>query len=161
MNPARAWPLAVVGVLAITVAGNAWLLWEARDPNLAGIEPDYYRKAVAWDSLAARQGRSDALGWRADAAIGASAGGLARVRATLADSLGAPVAGAEVRLEGVHNLAAATRVRASLEETSPGVYEGEAALARPGLWELRITARRGPDVFQASLRRDAPRGAGR
>lgn len=161
MKPATLWPLAVVGVLAITVGANAWLVWKARDPNGAVIEPDYYRKAVAWDSLAARPGRSDALGWSADAAIGPAAGGGARVRATLADSLGAPVAGAAVGLEAVHNLAAATHVHATLAETAPGVYEAEAALGRPGLWELRLTATRGGDVFLVRLRRDAPRGSPR
>lgn len=159
MKPATLWPAAVVAVLAITVGANAWLMWKARDPNGAVIEPDYYRKAVAWDSLAARQGRSDALRWSADATIGPAARGLARVRATLADSLGVPVAGAAVRLEAVHNLAAAHPVLAPLAETAPGVYEAETALDRPGLWELRLTATRGADVFLARLRRDAPRGS--
>lgn len=157
MRPGALWPVAVVGVLAITVGANAWLLWEARDPNGAVIEPDYYRKAVAWDSLTARQGRSDALGWSADATIGPASGGRARVRVTLADSLGAPVAGAAVRVEGVHNLAAARPVTAALAETAPGVYEAVAPLARPGLWELRLAATRGADAFQARLRREAPR----
>jgi nitrogen fixation protein FixH len=157
MKPAAMWPAAVVAVLAITVGANAWLVWKAREPNGAVIEPDYYRKAVAWDSLAARQGRSDALRWSADASIGPAAGGLARVRATLADSLGAPVAGAVVGLEAIHNLAGATRIRATLAETAPGVYEADAGLDRPGLWELHLTATRGADVFLARLRRDAPR----
>lgn len=60
MKPAALWPLAVIGVLAVTVGANVWLIQVAREPNGAVIEPDYYRRAVAWDSLAARQGRSDA-----------------------------------------------------------------------------------------------------
>lgn len=161
MKPAALWPAAVVGVLAITVGANVWLVWMAREPNGAVIEPDYYRKAVAWDSLAARQGRSDALGWTADASIGPDAAGRVRVRATIADSLGAPVTGAGVALEAVHNLAAGAHVRARLAEVAPGVYEADAALDRHGLWELRLTATRGADVFLARLRRDAPRGSGR
>jgi len=158
MKPATMWPLAVVGVLAITVAANVWLMWAAADPNGAVVEPDYYRKAVQWDSLAVRQARSDALGWRADAAIGPESGGRAHVRATLADSLGAPVEGAEVELEAVHNLDGARHVRATLGETSPGTYEADAALDRRGMWELRLTARRAGEEFLASLRRDAPAG---
>jgi nitrogen fixation protein FixH len=157
VKPAALWPLAVIGVLAVTVGANVWLIQVAREPNGAVIEPDYYRRAVAWDSLAARQGRSDALGWRADAALSAAGGGM-HVRATLVDSLGAPIAGCAVAVVAVHNLAAATPVRVTLAETAPGVYEADAALGRPGMWELRLTATRGADVFLASLRRDAPRG---
>jgi nitrogen fixation protein FixH len=155
MKPAALWPIAVVGVLAITVGANVWLIWEARDPNGAVIEPDYYRKAVAWDSTAARRARSEALRWSADAALGATDGARAHVRATLADSLGAPVTGADVKLEAIHNLEAANRVHAALPESAPGVYEADAALDRAGLWELRLTATRGGDVFLTSLRRDA------
>lgn len=159
MKPAQLWPAAVVGVLAITVGANVWLIWAARDPNGAVIEPDYYRKAVAWDTTAARQARSDDLRWRADAALGATDGARAHVRATLVDSLGAPVAGADVRLEAIHNLEAARRVHATLGESAPGVYEADAALDRAGLWELRLTARRGGELFLTSLRRDAGRRA--
>jgi nitrogen fixation protein FixH len=160
-SPAALWPLAVVAVLAITVGANAWLLWESRDPNGAVIEPDYYRKAVAWDSLAARQARSDGLGWRVDAALGASDGRRAHVRVTIADSLGAPVAGATVELEAVHNLDGAHHVLAALPESAPGAYEADAALDRHGMWELRLTARRGDDVFLARVRRDAAGGIAR
>jgi nitrogen fixation protein FixH len=158
MKPGAMWPVAIAGVLAITVGANAWLAWEARDPNGAVIEPDYYRKAVAWDSLAARQARSDGLRWGIDAVLGPAVRGRAHVRATLADSLGAPLSGARVRLEAVHNLEAARPSRADLSETSPGVYEANAPLDRPGLWELRFTATRGGAVFLARLRRDAPGG---
>lgn len=158
MKPAALWPLAVIAVLAVTVGANAWLLWEARDPNGAAIEPDYYRKAVAWDSTASRTARSEALRWSADASLGASADGRAHVRVTLADSAGAPVSGARVSLEAIHNLEAARRAHAALPETAPGVYETEAALDRAGLWELRLTAVRGGDLFLVSLRRETPEG---
>lgn len=161
MKPAAMWPLAVVAVLAITVGANVWLIWEARDPNGAVIEPDYYRKAVAWDSLAARQARSDALGWTADAAVGPTDGARAHVRVTLADSLRAPVAGATMTLEAIHNLDGARRARAELAETAPGVYEADAPLDRAGMWELRLVALHSGALFQTSLRRDAPRGPAR
>lgn len=156
MKSGAMWPIAVVAVLAITVGANVWLIWAAGDPNGAVIEPDYYRRAVMWDSLSARQARSDALGWSVDAALGATDGARAHVRATLADSLGAPVGGAELRLVAIHNLAGARPVSANLRETAPGTYEADAALDRRGLWELRFTARRGSEEFLASLRRDAP-----
>ena len=161
MKPGALWPVAIVGVLAITVGANVWMLWAAHDPNGAVVEPDYYRKAVAWDSLAAGQARSDGLRWTVDAVLGASDGARAHVRATLADSLGAPVAGAQVTLEAVHNLDGARHVRAALPESAPGVYEADASLDRSGMWELRLTARRGTDVFLARLRRDAAGGRAR
>ena len=57
------WPIAIAGVLGGTVAANAFILVEANRGNVA-IEPDYYRKAVAWDSTLAQAGRNAQLAWR-------------------------------------------------------------------------------------------------
>ncbi len=161
MKPATMWPLAVVLVLAATVGVNVWMIFAANDPNGAVIEPDYYRKAVEWDSTLVRRARSDALGWTADATIGATDGARAHVRVTLTDSTGAPVTGAAMALEAVHNLDGSRHPGADLPETGPGVYEADAPLDRPGMWELRLTAKRQGAEFLADLRRDAARGPAR
>ena len=156
MKPAALWPVAVVGVLAVTVGANLWLLVLSREPNAAVVEPDYYHKAVAWDSTMAERSRSDGLRWTLDATLGAAGRDGGSVTARLADSTGAPLTGARVRLEAVTNLDAAHHVVADLPETAPGLYAGHAGLTRPGLWELRFTATRGGERFLATLRRDAP-----
>ena len=51
-------------VLALTVAGNLWVMRIANaDPSFS-VEPDYYRKAVDWDSTMAQRARNEALGWQ-------------------------------------------------------------------------------------------------
>lgn len=157
-QPGAMWPAAVIAVLAITVAANAWLLVAAHDPNSAVVEPDYYRRALKWDSTAALTAASDRLGWRADAAIGAlDAGGRARLNVRLAGPDGGPIAGASVRVTAIHNREASLHRTASLAERDGG-YAGDLELRHDGLWELRIDATRGAEHFVTRLRRDTGQG---
>lgn len=155
------WPIAIVGVLAITVGANMYLLWETRDPTITAIEPDYYRKAVAWDSTMAQARADVALGWNAEVAFGPLSSGGARLTVTLADSAGDPVNDAAVHIEAINNVDALHHVPGDLDHTEPGRYEGDLPLPRPGLWEVRVTARRDSLLFTQSLRVDVARGAAR
>ncbi len=160
MKPAALWPLAIVGVLAVTVGANVAMIVAARDPNAYVVEPHYYEKAIAWDSAMAVARRSAALGWQVDASLDRwSPAGTVLVVA-LADSAGAPVAGAAVRVEMLNNLSPEHPVRATLREVRGGRYVATVPLPRAGLWEIRVDARRGASLFVADLRRDvAARGA--
>jgi nitrogen fixation protein FixH len=155
MKPATLWPLGVVAALALTVGANLWVLHLAGDRDAAVVEPDYYRKALAWDSTLAQQARDRALGWRVAADLGPLArDGRARVAVRLLDRDGHAVRAAAVALEAVHNLDAARPRRATLAPDGDG-YAAEVPLGRPGLWELRLDVRRGADHFVTCLRRDA------
>jgi nitrogen fixation protein FixH len=160
MRLARLWPVAVITVLAITVTANALVFWAARDRNAAVVEPDYYRKAVRWDSTMAEERESAELGWRADAELGAvtPAGASLTVRITGRD--GTPVDGAAVAVTAIHNLDALHPVSARLEPLGGGAYGARLPLRHAGLWELRLEAVRGGERFRVGLRRDAPRGDG-
>jgi len=158
MKPGAWWPVAMVAVLGVTVAANAWLLVAANDPNAVVVEPDYYRRALRWDSTSAEAAASARLGWRADAAIGAlDDAGRAGVRVRLSGADGQPVTGARVELTAIHNREAALHRTATLAGAG-GDYAAEIELAHAGLWELRIDARRGAEHFVTRLRRDT--GAG-
>jgi nitrogen fixation protein FixH len=160
MRAARLWPLAIVAVLAITAGANALLFWAARDRNAAAVEPDYYRKAVRWDSTLAEERASAALDWRLDAGLGAVARDGTPLTVRLAGPDGAPLDGAVVTVTAVHNLDAAHHLTARLEPRGGGVYAARLPLRHAGLWELRCEAVRGRDRFRATLRRDAPPGPG-
>lgn len=153
MKAKALWPLAVVGALAVTVAANVALLVVASDSRHLAVEPDYYAKAVAWDSTMAVREGSRALGWSLDADLAPAAGG-ASLRVAIEDREGVPVAGAEVRVEAIHNLDSGRRVRAPLREQGPGRYEASLPLGHRGLWELRFDATRGSERYAVSLRRD-------
>lgn len=157
MNAAKVWPLAIVGVLAVTVVANVVLLRAASGPDAATPEPDYYRRALAWDSTQAERVRSARLGWRASSEF-AIADGAARVRVTLQDSLGAPVQGAAVSATGVHNLAPARPERWTLVEAEPGRYEAPVSLPHVGRWEVTVTATRDQERFVTMGHAESPGG---
>jgi nitrogen fixation protein FixH len=160
MSPAKAWPLAIVGVLVVTVAANVLLFAAANDPGASVVERDYYRRALDWDRTQAERARSAALGWRTGATFRGVAPGRAHLELILRDGAGAPVTGARVEVEGVHNLAADRPQRWVLEETTPGLYAADANVPLAGRWELDVTATRGADRFVSVLHAEAP-GAGR
>jgi nitrogen fixation protein FixH len=162
MRGARMWPMAIAGVLGATVLANFVILWAARDRNAAVVEPDYYRKAIAWDTTLAQRRVNDTLGWRIEAALLDPDAAGATVCVRIENRDGAPLAGAGVHLEAIHNAAAADPVRAMLVEHAPGWYQGQLPLRHRGLWELRFEVMRGEERFTASLRRDteAPPPAG-
>ena len=65
----RFWPWFVAALLAATAVGQGIMLYAAtHDPTFA-VVPDYYERAVAWDSTLAIEEASDALGWHATATL--------------------------------------------------------------------------------------------
>lgn len=156
MKPAALWPAAVIGALVVTVVANVLILMAANDPRHAVVEPNYYQKAVAWDSTMAQEGRNETLGWTVAADLEAAAEG-ATLRARISDRASAPLSGARVTVEAIHNLDAGDRVRGALRETAAGEYEAALPLRLAGLWELRFTVERRGERFTAGLRRDLSR----
>ncbi len=149
------WPWLVTAALLFTVGVNvAMLVAVSRDPNGSVVEPDYYRKAVAWDQTMARQSASDGLGWRASAVLRRTAAdsGAIEVRAVGRD--GAPIIGARVVATLIHNRDAANPIRVALQEGAPGRYGAPVLLAHRGLWEVRVDARRDTDRFLATVHTD-------
>jgi len=160
MRASWVWPAAVVVVLAVTIGANIYILIAANDPNAMVVEPDYYRKAVAWDSTLALRERSAELGWTADATLGPlTADGHSRIELTLTDHDGTPLDGARVEVTAIHNREAARRPRQVLDPVGPGRYAATFPLRHIGRWELRVVAVRDTATFTTSLRREAVRGS--
>ncbi|HET9951473.1 MAG TPA: FixH family protein [Candidatus Eisenbacteria bacterium] len=153
MKPAALWPVAVVGALVVTVGANIAILVLANDSDKAVVEPNYYEKAVAWDSTMAQGRRNESLGWSIGATLAPSAVG-ARLHANLADREGAPLPGALIRVEAIHNADAARRIEGTLRDAGGGAYEADLPLRHAGLWELRFTVERDGALFTLDLRRD-------
>ena len=148
MKSARLWPLALTAVLAITVAANFWLLWAANDDQHLAFEPDYYRKALAWDSTMAQGGRNLALSWQATARLDREG----RLDLSLSDRQGLPLAGALVTVE-VIPIAHADRIRTlTLTEGAAGRFGAATPLVYAGLHEVRVNAVYRGDRFTVVLR---------
>lgn len=151
MSGARLWPIAIVGLLVASAAGNALLVVTAvGDPSFA-VERDYYRKALAWDRTADQQDRNAELGWSARARLSAAGGDHAEIDVRLEDDHGRPLAGARVAVEAFHNARASEVHAATLTPREAGRYVGDVPRARRGLWEVRLTAERGLNRFTAIL----------
>jgi hypothetical protein len=155
MNKGWYWPWIVIALLVATAAGQGVILYAATHDRAMAIEPDYYRKAVAWDAQMALDSAGRRLGWTAAAAIGAVDESGADVTVRLADSAGAPLPRARLRVTAIHNLDGARHVEGTLVERADGSYAARLPLHRAGLWEVRVDALRGRDHFTTSLRTDA------
>jgi nitrogen fixation protein FixH len=154
------WPWLVTAALAFTVGVNVVMIFAATsDANGSVVEPDYYRKAVAWDQTMARAAESAKLGWRTRVALELPARDSMRdstrlvVDVTGPDSQ--PVRGARFNAELIHNIDASHPLRVVLTETRAGRYEAMMPARRAGMWEVRLEARRDADRFVTSQRAEA------
>ncbi len=155
MKPGMGWPIAVAAILGATVVANIAVMRIANsDPSFA-IEPDYYAKAIAFDSTAAASRRSAALHWTVTTATKAATGGRI-LQITLTDSVGQPITGAHVTTDALFVGRANRVVTATLMESTPGHYEAPATAMQQGQWEVRITAVRGDDHFITTMRTEVP-----
>lgn len=153
----RIWPWALGVVLALTVGGNLWVMQLANaDPSFS-VEPDYYRKAVEWDSTMAQQQRNATLGWQLSVESMQVAGAQALLTVLLVDSVGAPIPDGTLSVDATHNALADQVVTTTLVPAGSGRYTGTIKGARPGIWELRLVATRGADRFTTRLRHDTAR----
>jgi nitrogen fixation protein FixH len=150
------WPIGIALLLTVFVTVNLMMMRVAgADPSFA-VEPDYYRKAVEFDSTMAIDRRSAALGWTATSAITRGPDG-STLTVTLVDGAGQPVRGASVA-GSVRFVARANDVHeVSLREPAPGRYSAPVDARHAGQWEVRIDAKRGASRFVASMRAEAPR----
>ena len=74
MKPSTRWPLGITALLALFVGVNVYLMRVANDDPSFSVEPDYYHKAVVFDSTIAQERRNVVLGWRASTSIDPDAG---------------------------------------------------------------------------------------
>lgn len=153
-----AWvPVLLLGGMFAGLGSMAYLAID--DPGFA-LEPDYYDKAVHWDRSQAEAAASRALGLQLTLSkpLALARDGSLQLELTIRDRLGASFADAEVRVEAFAN-AHASRVQGLLlRETAPGVYQAQIAHGSSGLWELRVSVRRGDTRFREVLRHDVSKG---
>ena len=148
MSKGSGWPIALGGVLAITVAANGFLLFQALRDGGMPIESDYYRKAVDWDSTMAQSARNRTLGWRLDATLDPRG----NLSVELTDSAGRPVTGAVVSVAGFAIAFTDGGFAASLTADDQKRYHASVALKHGGIHELRFRVIRGSDRFTSVLR---------
>jgi len=146
------WPTTIVIVLVIQIGFGIWMARVAgNDPNFA-IEPDYYERAVNWDSTMAQSRRDKALGWQATATLRRRDSYVTILTLQLVDSTGTAIIDADsVTAEALAVAHAGQIDRLVLLRGRDG-YSAPIDAATSGLWEVQLRAIRGADIFTAKLR---------
>ncbi len=157
MKREHLWPLGLTAILVGTVAINFWVMHVASaDPSFA-IEPNYYARAVSWDSTVAQEARNRALGWRILPTLTAFDGDGALLRVSLSDSTGRAITDARVSVSALFIARANEVFDARLRPMGTG-YAVHLPVKHRGEWELRFTVTRGARRFTSVQRIDAEPG---
>ncbi|MGA7306000.1 MAG: FixH family protein [Rhodothermales bacterium] len=151
-SPNVLWPAAIVGLLLLGGVTTFAVLIASRSDGGAQVVDNYYRKSVAWDSVAAERRASEALGWVArieiqppDQATGV---------AVITDKNGEP-------LTGLQGAVTVSRPQSSVTYGTHSLVEGDSSSGRysfsfpyrdHGLWDLEIVARRAAERFIDKIR---------
>lgn len=149
------WPIGVAAILAATVGANVWLAVVAgTDPSFS-VEPNYYEKAIAWDSAMAQARENQRLGWRLETRLGEiSAARDTRLDVRLVDSTGAPIPDATVQVAAFFNARASHVLSATLRRDTID-YTARLPMTHAGEWEFRFDVHRGRQHFTNTTRIEA------
>lgn len=154
------WVGVILALLTLQVLMCAAAVYLATTDDRTAIEPDYHEKALRWNEAVAAKQASDALGWKADIAVEPAPDlfGHRSIRVAILDRRGVAVTGAEVRVVLFHHAHGAKVQDIPLVERSDaaGAYAARVPMRQAGLWEFRVTARLGKDVFHRTEQRDVP-----
>ena len=158
MKAGAGWPIGITAILGATVAANLVMMRVANnDPSFA-VEPDYYRKAVFFDSTMAQTRRNRDLGWSAQTVADSIVPGRpTRLRVLLRDEAAQPVLGAQVAATVLFNARANDLTTTTLRDEGAGVYTTSVPINTPGEWEVRVNATRDTSHFTSSTRVTAVR----
>lgn len=158
MKPGMGWPIGIALVLGATVVGNLIMMRIANDDPSMAIEPDYYKKAVDFDSAMAQERRSNALGWTAVSTMDSLVSGRrTRLHVRLRDASGASVPDASVHVTALFNARANDLQTGALQRDDDSSYSAPLDIRYPGEWEIRVDAVRGREHFKTTSRVDAVR----
>ncbi len=155
MKRGTGWPIGVVVILAATVGINIVMYRVANDDPSFAIEPDYYQKAVDWDSTMAQKRQNLALGWQLSPTLAAFTmhnGALLRI--TLRDASGAEIRDAKVKVAAFFNARANDVIDTTLARDSTG-YAVRLPVKHGGVWELQFDVMRGRQRFTSTSRVEA------
>lgn len=154
MKPQYFWIGLVVALLSMTVLTyGVGMIIAINDPSFA-LEEDYEQKAADWDEIQQQRLESKQLGWTADLSVRPGRiRGEAEVTLELYDKYGKVVRGAIVEIECFHNARASDVHRARLDIVGDRYYGKTMMLRRPGIWEFRLRAVAGEDVYVRTMRK--------
>jgi nitrogen fixation protein FixH len=153
MKPGIGWPIGITMILATTVVANLVVMRIANNDPSFSVEPDYYKKAVFFDSTMVQAQRNVDLGWTAESSVDAIVPGMpTRLRVQLRDREARPLLGVVVTATVLFNARANERTTVTLRDEGGGVYAAAMPINVPGVWEVRVDARRDSAHLSTSAR---------
>lgn len=142
MSPGTRWVAIIVGLLVGNAIAVVLLVGVSSGEARRRVLPDYYQRAVAWDSTMAAARASADLGWQ----VGVDAQGR-EVTITVVDRGRAPVTDATVRLTAVPRGRVDATVAGAAVAVAPGVYRVALVGERGGLHDVALRIERGAEAF--------------
>ena len=149
MKPGTFWALVPVMLLGSSVLLYMVIVpFMTSDPSHA-VVPDYEGRAANWDAVTAQRRANAQLGWnlRVRAPHGTRTDAPLKLLIEVTDREGREIDGAAVSGVALHVARAATRFDFAAVSREGGHYEAEIDSARPGIWEIDVTVRRGDEIF--------------
>lgn len=150
--PHIGWPLAIVGLLSLSVVASLLTVFAARSDGGAQVIDDYYHKAATWDSTHALQASSEALGWQIHITTESTEGTARFIRLQVTSQDAQPVTGLHGTLAAFRPHLAQIIDETELIETAPGIYQQAINMAQPGLWDFEIRAIHDNTPFSKRIR---------
>jgi len=123
------------------------LVYQATRTGQAATEPDYYQRALDWDSTMAQARVNLELGWR----VSGHLTGDGRLELAVTDREGTPIEQARIDGEGFA-LAGGDSYPLRLDPVGDGTYEGRIGDRQPGLHEIRLRIQTADHRVTAVLR---------
>lgn len=154
---ARFWMLFPVGLLVTSVSGWLYMVSIAVDDPGFSVESDYYKKASAYDEVIAQRAENQRLGWTVSATRFEGSGDAAVLSFVLRDEQGHPLTGLQVSAQAFPTARGKQQHTLTFLDKGNGLYEARISGATRGLWEVRMEARLGRELFTQTLRPELSR----
>lgn len=131
------------------------------DGHGSAVEPDYYRKAAAWDETKRQVAANGALNWIVTPAFVAALGDArcARLEVAVADKYTVAIEDAVVQAEIIPIRAADARCAFELTSMGGGRYGVDVPLRIGGVWEVRLHVESKGRVYTDRIRRQVNFGS--
>ena len=156
MKRGLGWPIGMATILALTVGANIWVAVIANDDPSFAIEPDYYRKAIGWDSTMVQMRENARLRWHIQPVLDPfTPSGGAKLRLRLSDDSGTPIRDATIRVAALFNARAGRILEGTMRADTPTTYALQLPVGTRGEWELRFDIQRGRERFTTTTRLEA------
>ena len=157
-RPGWWYPYIFVAAFLVVLAVNL-IMARSAIQTFSGLETDQaYQKGLEYNRALAAAEAQKTLGWTADVDIRPSnlqANSLV-VSVGFLDRDGKPVDDLTVDAEFVRPTVAGHDSRQGLSATGGGRYQAEVSLPFPGVWDMRVVARRGDLTYQLAKRIRVP-----